>query len=134
MERSRSMRLLLDTHTFLWALGEPDKLSQKARRAIEDPANVRLVSGASAWEIAIKHALGRLPGAEVILNAYHRHLRTLRARDLPISSEHAILAGGLPDVHRDPFDRVLAAQARVEGALVVSGDRVFDLLGATRLW
>lgn len=134
MERPRSLRLLLDTHTFLWALGEPEKLSPTARRAIEDPDNVRLVSSASAWEIAIKHALGRLPGAEVILNAYPRHLRTLRARELPISSEHAILTAALPDAHRDPFDRMLAAQARVEGALLVSGDRVFDLLGATRLW
>lgn len=128
------LKLLLDTHTLLWAIGDPDKLGRRARLAIVDPANVRLVSSATAWEIAIKHRLGRLPEAEVILSAFGRHLRTLRATELPITCEHAILAGGLPHPHLDPFDRVLAAQAMLEGAVVVSNDRAFDGLGAPRLW
>jgi PIN domain nuclease of toxin-antitoxin system len=129
-----ALRLLLDTHTLLWALGEPDKLSEVARRAVEDPANARLVSSVSAWEIAIKHRLGRLPGADTILSAFARHLRTLRATELPITCEHAILAGRLPHPHRDPFDRMLAAQAMLEGAVVLSNDHAFDGLGAARLW
>lgn len=87
------LKLLLDTHTLLWAIGDPDRLGQRARLAIADPTNVRLVSSATAWEIAIKHRLGRLPEAEVILSAFGRHLRTLRATELPITCEHAILAG-----------------------------------------
>ncbi|MDR7434563.1 MAG: type II toxin-antitoxin system VapC family toxin [Armatimonadota bacterium] len=127
-------KLLLDTHALLWALGEPEKLSARAREAVEDPASLRLVSSASAWEIATKYRLGRLPGAEVLLSAYSRHLRTLHAVELTITSEHAILAGMIRHVHRDPFDRVLAAQARIEGAYIVSRDEVFDALGAPRLW
>lgn len=134
MGKSGPLRLLLDTHAFLWALGEPDKLSPRARAAIEDPRNLRLVSSVSVWEIAIKHRLGRLPGAEVVLGTFARHLRTLRAEELPLSAEHAVCAGSLPHPHRDPFDRALAAQARIEGALLVSGDRALDSLGCARLW
>jgi PIN domain nuclease of toxin-antitoxin system len=128
------VKLLLDTHVLLWALGEPERLSRLARLAIEDPANLRLVSSASAWEIAIKHRLGRLPGAQVVLEGYDRHLKRLRATELPIASHHAILAGGLPHPHRDPFDRMLAAQAMLEGAIVVSNDRALEVLGARRIW
>lgn len=134
MGSGASLKLILDTHALLWALGEPERLNRRAREAIEEPANVRLVSSASAWEIATKHRLGRLPGAEVILKAFSRHLRHLRARELPISSEHAILAGTYAHSHRDPFDRMLAAQCRIEGAVIVSADRAFDDLGTVRLW
>jgi PIN domain nuclease of toxin-antitoxin system len=109
-------------------------LSERARQVIADPTNLRLVSSASAWEIATKHRLGRLPGGERVLAVYAHHLRTLRAVELPITLEHAILAGGFPHPRRDPFDRVLAAQAMIEGALLVSTDRSFDQFGPRRLW
>ena len=128
------LKLLLDTHALLWALGEPDRLSSPARAAIENPANVRLVSAATAWEIATKLRLGRLPNARVVIDGYQRHLELLRAEELAISTSHALLAGRLESPHRDPFDRMLAAQSLVEGARLVTGDPVLRDLGAAVLW
>ncbi|MDA8065753.1 MAG: type II toxin-antitoxin system VapC family toxin [Thermaerobacter sp.] len=128
------MKLLLDTHTLLWALMEPDQLSPVALRAVEDGRNTLLVSAASAWEIATKHRLGRLPLAGAVVPAFSRHLKTLGADELPISLEHALLAGSLRTEHRDPFDRMLAAQALIEGTPLVSNDRIFDDLSVPVLW
>jgi PIN domain nuclease of toxin-antitoxin system len=121
------MRLLLDTHTLLWALAEPERLSSRAEGLIREPANALLVSSASAWEIATKHRLGRLEGAEPIIAGYAAHLQTLRADELPIRTEHALKAGGFAVEHRDPFDRMLAAQALIEGVPLVTADPAFRL-------
>lgn len=119
------MRLLLDTHTLLWALAEPARLSARAADLIKAPNNVVIVSAASAWEIATKHRLGRLPGAGPIVAGFAAHLATLRAEELPVRSIHALRAGALAVEHRDPFDRMLAAQALVEGVPLVTDDPAF---------
>lgn len=121
------MRVLLDTHALLWALAEPGRLSARAATVIRDPANTVLVSAASAWEIATKLRLGRLPGAGSIVAGYAAHLAILRAEELPISSVHALRAGGFLVEHRDPFDRMLAAQALVEGVLLLTDDTAFGM-------
>ncbi len=127
--------LLLDTHTLIWALTEPARLSHRARQTIEAPRAHIVVSAASAWEIATKARRGRMPQAEVVLAAYSRHLRRLRAQEAPITTEHALFSGGLEWDHHDPFDRMLAAQAILEGWTLVTRDRVFSrLTGITTLW
>jgi PIN domain nuclease of toxin-antitoxin system len=120
------MRMLLDTHTLLWALADPGHLSTRAVAILRETNNTLVVSAASAWEIATKYRLGRLPGAESILAAYQAHLRVLRAEDLPIRSEHALKAGSFDVDHRDPFDRMLAAQAMLEGMPLLTNDSVFS--------
>lgn len=128
------VRALLDTHVLLWALMEPAKLSPRAREILKDAANTVLVSPASAWEIATKHRLGRLPEAESVVRGYRRHLATLMATEVPITSEHALLAGSLGAEHRDPFDRMLAAQALVEGVSLVTADPAFSALRVETVW
>lgn len=120
------MRLLLDTQTFLWALAEPRRLSARATNLIEAPSNVVLVSAASAWEIATKHRLGRLPSGGPIIAGFAAHLATLRAEELPVRSVHALRAGSFVVEHRDPFDRTLAAQAVVEGVPLLTQDPAFS--------
>lgn len=115
-------RLLLDTHVFLWAVSSPETLAIEARRAISDRANDVEISAAVAWEIAIKHASGKLtlplsPSAFVSAG-----LALLGATPLAITTEHALAIGALPDVHRDPFDRIMIAQALCEGLTFVTGD------------
>lgn len=121
------MRLLLDTHALLWALAEPERLSKRAASYLRDASTGVLVSAASAWEIATKLRLGKLAGAEPIVAGYAAHLRTLRAEELPVTSEHALVAGGFELEHRDPFDRILAAQALLEGVPLLTNDRAFRL-------
>jgi len=116
------LSVLLDTHVLLWAFASPDRLSLPARALLEDPRTDVLVSAASAWEIATKYRLGKLPGAERIVTGYAAHLITLRARELPVVSAHALTAGLFAVEHRDPFDRILAAQAIVEGVSLVTAD------------
>ncbi len=126
--------VLLDTHTLLWALLSPALLSTKARHALADPSNTLYVSSASAWEIATKHRLGKLPEAEEVVHGYLTHLRTLGATELAISSVHALSAGGLRHKHRDPFDRIIAAQSILESIPLVSADPVFRDLAVTVMW
>ena len=128
------MTLLLDTHVLLWAVAEPDALSSRARLLLTDGANTLLVSSASAWEVAIKHRLGRLPMAEVLLVSFSEHLRRLRTVELPISARHALTAGAFPSPHRDPFDRILAAQALHEGVPLVSRDAAFAAFPIETVW
>ena len=119
------MRLLLDTHALLWWLFDSDDLSASARAAIAEPENPVVVSSASAWEIATKHRIGKLPEAGDVVQRLPDYLRRGRLDVLPISLEHALEAGGLPGPHKDPFDRMLIAQARLEVLTVVTLDSVF---------
>ncbi|WP_243027599.1 type II toxin-antitoxin system VapC family toxin [Thermus albus] len=128
------LRLLLDTHTLLYALIEPKRLSPLARSLLEDSQNTRLVSMASLWEIAIKSRLGRFPQGEAVLSAYPGWLEPLKARELPIQGPHALLAPTLPGDHRDPFDRMLVAQSLLERVVLLSHDEALRGLGASVLW
>lgn len=124
------MRLLLDTHALIWAAGDPAMLSGAALEAMREPANDVFVSAVSGWEIAIKRARGRLwfPGVDRAM------LAALRLSELPVTLAHGTEAGGLPAHHRDPFDRMLIAQGRVEGLTIVSRDRVFTDYDVALLW
>lgn len=128
------MRLLLDTHAFLWWLAGSRRLSRSARQAIEDEANDVLVSAASAWEITTKHRLGKLPEAEEVALDVSATISSQSFEELPISVDDAGRAGRLPGPHRDPFDRVLVAQALARDLVVVSTDPVFDGYAVQRLW
>ena len=114
--------MLLDTHAFLWAAADPDQLHADARTAIEDSTNEVLVSAAVAWEISIKVALGKLtvPASPAVW--FPARVRSLGFQAFEISAAHALAVGGLPDIHRDPFDRIMIAQAQVEGLTLVTRD------------
>ena len=129
-----AVRLLLDTHALLWWLFDDPSLSPAARSAIVNPQNEVSVSAASAWEIATKHRLGRLPEAGDVAVNLPRYLRRARISVLSISLEHAMAAGALPGPHRDPFDRMLVAQARAENLVVATTDRVFRDYGVAVVW
>jgi PIN domain nuclease of toxin-antitoxin system len=127
------LRLLLDTHTLLWWLSEDSALPQAMRRLIGRSGDV-IVSAASAWEIGTKFRLGRLPTAAELVGDFEGYLVRERFQSLPISAAHGVRAGLLPGPHRDPFDRMLAAQAQLEGFSIVSNDEVFDNFGVRRVW
>lgn len=116
------MKLLLDTQILLWAAGLPEKLSQEARVLLEETNNELYFSAASLWEIAIKAGLGR-PDFRVEPRVLRRGLLDNGYTELPITSQHAVMIDGLPPLHRDPFDRLLLAQALSEGILLVTADR-----------
>lgn len=115
------MKLLLDTHLLLWAAGEPDRLSVRARSLMEDQDNALVFSAASLWEITIKAGLGRAD-FQIDPHLLRRGLIENGYEELPVTSQHALAVGQLPDVHRDPFDRILVAQATVEGLLLLTHD------------
>lgn len=129
------MKLLLDTHTFLWFVTNDPKLSDSARVVLEEGENTLYVSIATIWEIAIKNGLGKLPLAQPIEIFIPTQLTSNRIDILPVTQEHAFLAGRLPLHHRDPFDRMLIAQSLSEKIPLVSGDSTFDAYAdLTRLW
>jgi PIN domain nuclease of toxin-antitoxin system len=128
------MQLLLDTHALLWWVLDSKNLSKKARGAIGDFNNEVFVSAATAWEIAIKFRIGRLPDAEPFVHSFRGNLRKLGFSELPVSVEHAQRAGLLPGEHKDPFDRMLIAQAQTEGLLLVTNEDLFDGYYIHRLW
>ena len=128
------MRLLLDTHAFLWWLDGDRRLSVKARRLIADEANAVLVSAASAWEITTKARLGKLPGAKDVAADVLGCIGNQGFVPLDITVLHAQRTGGLEGDHRDPFDRMLIAQAQLEDVAIISDDRVFDGYGVRRIW
>jgi PIN domain nuclease of toxin-antitoxin system len=128
------MRVLLDTHALLWAAFRKDLLSARARKLIEAPANEILVSAASAWEIATKYRLGKLPLAQVLVEDFVPRVAAAGYILLPISVEHALRAGRLPADHKDPFDRMLAAQAIDEDLPLLSNDERLDVFGVRREW
>lgn len=129
------MRLLLDTHVLLWALAEPDRLSAAARDALTDGTNDLFVSSVSLFEVSTKHRLGKLPTAPALLDHLDWNMARLSARYLPLEPPETILAGALPGPHRDPFDRLLAAQAQVQGMPLVTSDQAFQTFaGVQTLW
>lgn len=128
------MRLLLDTHAFLWWVVGDRKLPARVRRRIADPHGAVFVSAASAWEIATKWRIGRLDEAEAIARDIGGAIAARGFAPLEISIAHAEHAGGLATDHRDPFDRLLIAQARLEGIPVASNEEIFDAFGIERLW
>ena len=128
------MRLLLDSHTLLWAVDDPGRLGSIAIAKLQDPSNEVLLSAATIWEISIKVGLGKpslsKPYREWMLQA----TADLGATVLPITIQYADIQATLPSHHRDPFDRLLVAQARIENVPVVSNDLIFDQYGVSRVW
>lgn len=119
------MKLLVDSHLLLWAAGSPERLPAKARSLFEDPDHALLFSAASLWEIAIKRGLGR-SDFQVDPRLLRRGLLDNGYGELPVTSEHAVMLDALPPIHKDPFDRMLVAQAHVEGITLVTAD---DIIG-----
>jgi PIN domain nuclease of toxin-antitoxin system len=115
------VRVLLDTHVFLWLHTEPERLAEHLL-VVEDPRNQLLVSAVSSWEIAIKHGLGRLPLPEPPERYVPERLRVIGAQALAIEHTHALAVAGLPQLHRDPFDRLLVAQAGLLDVPILTAD------------
>lgn len=128
------MQLLLDTHALLWWLAGDTALTTTARAAIADEANSVFVSAASAWEITTKHRIGKLPAVAAIVYDLDRTIRDQGFASLPITLRHGQIAGNLPGQHRDPFDRMLIAQAIAEQLVLVSNETLFDTFAVIRLW
>ena len=128
------MDLLLDTHAFLWWVVGNEALSRPARHAIENETNAVFVSAVSAWEIATKYRIGKLPDATAIATDLAAVMRDQGFSRLPVSFAHGEAAGALPGPHKDPFDRMLIAQAMLDRMTLVSNEQVFDTYGVRRLW
>ncbi|AGA90080.1 hypothetical protein Thimo_1283 [Thioflavicoccus mobilis 8321] len=128
------MRVLLDTHAFLWWVTDDPRLSADARATIGDEANGILVSAASAWEIATKHRLGKLGSAAGAVARFGELVAADGFEHLAVSYLHALKAGSYPAVHRDPFDRMLAAQSELERAPLITRDPTFEEFGTRTLW
>ena len=128
------MRLLLDTHAFIWWFQGNTRLPLPARRVVADDSNDVLISAASAWEIATKHRLGKLPGAGALALDIPGAIQRQKFEELPVTVADGVRAGELPGPLRDPFDRMLIAQALTHDLVVISNERLFDRYGVRRLW
>jgi PIN domain nuclease of toxin-antitoxin system len=128
------LRLLLDTHALIWWLLGDDALSRRAREAIADEANDVAVSAASAMEVATKFRIGKLPEAALLAQDFEAIIADQGFIELPISVHHARLAGEMNIAHKDPFDRLLIAQALAEDMVLVSNETLFDSFSVKRLW
>jgi PIN domain nuclease of toxin-antitoxin system len=128
------MRLLIDTHALLWWLTDDPSLPASARKHLARAGNTVLVSSASAWEIGTKFRIGKLPDAGDLLADFAGYMSRERFESLPISTDHAVRAGLLPGPHKDPFDRMLIAQAQAENVPILSNDAAFDTYSVRRLW
>lgn len=128
------MRLLLDTHALIWWLAGDEALSSAARSAIGDEANGVWVSAASAFEVATKVRIGKLPSAARLARDFEAIVAAQGFEALPIDAGHARRAGEMQIAHKDPFDRLLIAQAQSEGLTLVSNEAVFDGFAVSRLW
>lgn len=128
------MRLLLDTHVLLWMSGQPEKLSEKATESILDEQNSLFLSLVSIWEIQIKSQLGKLRLSEALPSLVERQCTINEVEILPIALEHIYGLKGLPNYHRDPFDRLLIAQAQVEKMPIISVDALFDRYSVQKIW
>ena len=128
------VKLLLDTHAFLWWLDGDEQLPVHARDAIADMHNDVLISAASVWEITTKFRIGKLPGAAEVAADVPKCVVEQGFESLSISERHAQRAGALAGPHRDPFDRMLIAQASIDNLVLVSNETLFDAYGVQRLW
>lgn len=128
------MTLLLDTHALLWWLFDDPKLSATARELVSDPGNKVFVSSASAWEISTKYRLGRLPDAAVLADDMGTWIQRAGFRELPVRIPHAQRAGSWPQAHRDPFDRMLAAQSALEDMPLLTRDAKLASFGIRVVW
>jgi len=128
------MRLLVDSNALYWWWTKRERLTHAALDALRAEESELYVSTATAWELATKHRIGKLPGAEAFLPDFAELLEESRMAPLRVELVHALEAGGLPGPHRDPFDRLLAAQARIEGLDVVTADGVFKEYGLRVIW
>lgn len=128
------MRFLIDSHVLLWAAENPSKLSDRVRSALEDETNELLLSAGSLWEISIKVALGKLTLSLPLREWLIKAIADLNLELLPITVDHVERLRLMPFHHRDPFDRLLVAQALVESMPLVSSDAVLDVYGLSRLW
>jgi PIN domain nuclease of toxin-antitoxin system len=128
------LKFLLDTHALLWWLFDDPRLKPPMRHLISDPFNTILVSSASAWEIATKHRLGKLEAAGPLVEDMEGWIARARFVELPIGIEHARRAGGWPHPHRDPFDRMIAAQSAVESLPLITADPVLRTFGIETVW
>ena len=128
------LRLLLDTHALIWWLAGSARLPHIVRDAIYDQSNDKLVSAASAWEIATKYRIGRLPEAEPLARDITGAIAREGFQELPVTVDDAERAGALPGPHGDPFDRMLIAQALSRGLALISNETLFDRYGVRRLW
>lgn len=128
------MRLLLDTHALLWWTGGNERFPKPLRPILLDKTNEVMVSAVSAMEITTKFRLGKLPEGERLASNFAGELAAERFTQLPITVAHAALAGSLATTHKDPFDRLLIAQARVEDLTLVSNERLFDTMSVRRMW
>ena len=116
------MQLLLDTHLLVWAMGEPERLDPALVHLLEDPMNTPVFSVASLWELVIKRGLDR-PDFQMEPSLLRQALLEAGWRELPVEAHHALAVGQLPPLHRDPFDRLLLAQAQADGLLLITADR-----------
>lgn len=128
------MRLLLDTHALLWWWTDDPRLSAAARSAIADEANEVYVSAVSAWEVATKHRLGKLGELHQAASRFEELVRADGFLPLPIDQRHALRAGRWPSEHRDPFDRMLAAQSEIEGMALVTCDTALSGFACQQVW
>lgn len=128
------MRLLIDTHTLIWAMDDPTKLSGLATTALQDPSNDLLLSAATVWELAIKIGQGKLTLSLPYRQWMDKAIADLELTILSVTVEYAERQASLPTHHKDPFDRLILSQALVEGVSVVCADAIFDNYGVTRLW
>ncbi len=128
------MRLLVDSHALIWALDDPTQLTGPATFALQNPANDLLLSAATIWELAIKTGQGKLSLSLPYCQWMDRAIADLGLDILPITVEYADRQASLPPHHRDPFDRLLIAQALVEGIAIVCNDTAFDAYGVSRVW
>ncbi len=128
------LQLLFDTHALIWWLTDSSRLPEAVRRAIFDPSNEKLISAATAWEITTKHRLGKLPGSDPIAADFTAVIARQGFEELSITVEDAARAGAMPGLHRDPFDRILIAQALARNLVLLSSESLFDRYGVRRLW
>jgi PIN domain nuclease of toxin-antitoxin system len=128
------MRVVIDTHVLIWAGLSPARIGKRATAILANRSNEVYVSAASAWEIATKVRLGKLPGAETLERDFIDSVQEAGYTFLPITAAHALRAGRLRGDHRDPFDRMIAAQALAEDIPILSTDTKLDSFGITRIW
>ena len=128
------MKILFDSHSLVWFLDGDERLSGRARAAIEQDDATLYVSAVSAWEIANKVRLGKWPEAAILVETFAQTMDRYALEPLPVTMAHAHLAGSMAGRHRDPFDRMLAAQAQIENVPLVTADPVFRAFGTRVLW